>query len=73
MPVTAEQQRDAGIKLQSLAEEYREINPYLDNRLALKIAIMTHPKTAEKYLGYSVRQDGRDEALRFLVNYRAPQ
>ena len=73
MRVTAEQQHNAGIKLQELANEYREMNPALDNKLALKIAFMTHPLTAERYLGYAVRHDGRDEALRFLINYRAPQ
>ena len=72
MRVTAEQQHNAGIKLQAIADEYREINPDLDNKLALKIAIMTNPNLAERYLGYAVRHDGRDEGLRFLMNYRAP-
>ena len=72
MRVTAEQQHNAGIQLQSIADEFREINPALDNKLALKVAMMMNPSLAEKYLGYSVRHDAKDEAKRILMNYRLP-
>lgn len=68
--VSAEQQHNAGIKLWSIAGEYREINPALDTKLAMKLAMMTHPNLAERYLGYSVRHDAKDEARRILINYR---
>ena len=73
MRVTAEQQHNAGAKLQSIADDFREMNPYLDKRLALKLAMMANPNLAEKYLGYAVRHDARNEVLRILIHYRAPQ
>ena len=71
MRVTAEQQQKAGIKLWSIADDYRDINPALDTKLALKLAMMIYPNLAEKYLGCPVRHDAQDEGRRIIMNYRS--
>ena len=73
MHVTAEQQHNAGAKLWSIANDFREMNPALDQKLAFKLALLANPKTAEIYLGSPVRQDARNEALRIVVNYQPPR
>jgi hypothetical protein len=73
MRATAEQQHNAGIKLQEIADQCREINPALDQKLALNVAMMMNPNLAEKYLGYSVRHDAIDDGKRILMNYQVPR
>ena len=70
MRVTQEQKHNAGVKLWSIAEQYKEIRPDLSDKVVLNLAMMSYPDLAEHYLGCPVRRDGVDEARKFLMNIR---
>ena len=66
MQVSVKQSQQAGIQLLDIAEQYKEFRPELNDKQALKLAMIGNPDLAEIYLGCAVRRDAVDEVRRFL-------
>ena len=68
MQVTAKQSQQAGIQLLDIAEQYKEFRPGLNDKQALKLAMIGNPDLAEIYLGCEVRRDAVEDVKKFLLN-----
>ena len=68
MRVTPRQSHEAGIELLRIAEVYKEFRPELDDKTALKLAILGNPDLGERYTGLPIRRDGVGEVKNFLLN-----
>jgi hypothetical protein len=67
MQVSAKQSHKAGIQLLDIAEQYKEFRPDLNDKQALKLAMLANPELGESYLGCAVRCDAVDEVRKFLT------
>lgn len=70
MRITARQKHDAGIELLRIAGEYKQFRSDLNDRDALKLAMLSNPDLAAAYIGCPVRDDAVDEVKNFLTNAR---
>jgi hypothetical protein len=68
MRVKAKQSHEAGIELLRIAEVYKQYRPDLDDKTALKLAILGNPDLGERYTGLPIRRDGVGEVKNFLPN-----
>jgi hypothetical protein len=68
MRVNPRQSHEAGIELLRIAEVYKEFRPELDDKTALKLAILGNPDLGERYIGLPIRRDGVGEVKNFLLN-----
>ena len=69
MRTNALQKREAGIELQRIADQYKEYRSDLTDMEALKLAMLSKPALAERYLGRPIRRDGFDDVKKFLTNF----
>ena len=68
MRANARQSHDAGIELLKIVELYKQFRPELDDKTALKLAILGHPDLGERYTGLPIRRGGGREVKNFLLN-----
>jgi hypothetical protein len=68
MRLSTKQSHNAGIELLDIAEQYKEFRPDLNDKQALKLAMIGNPDLAEIYLGCEVRRDAVDDVKKFLAN-----
>jgi hypothetical protein len=66
MRVTLSEKHDAGVELLEIAQHYKKLRPELDDRYALKLAMLSNPDLAETYLGCDVRRDAVDDVKKFM-------
>jgi hypothetical protein len=68
MRVNPKKKHDAGIELWRIAGEYKQYRSELNDKEALRLAMLGNPDLAECYLGCPVRWDAVDAVRQFLVN-----
>jgi hypothetical protein len=68
MRANARRSHDAGIELLKIVELYKQFRPELDDKTALKLAILAHPDLGERYTGLPIRRGGGREVKNFLLN-----
>ena len=66
MRVTLAEKRNAGVELVEIAQEFKKLKPELDDKYALKLAMLSNPVLAETYLGCGVRRDAVDDVKKFM-------
>ncbi len=66
MRVRLVEKEEAGAELWRIAGEYKQSRSDLDDKQALKLAMLSNPELAECYLGCPVRRDAVDEVRQFL-------
>ncbi len=68
MRVRLVEKEEAGIELWRIAGQYKQSRSDLNDKQALKLAMLGNPELAECYLGCPVRRDAADEVRKFLMN-----
>jgi hypothetical protein len=68
MRVRVIEKEEAGIELWRIAGEYKQSRSDLNDKEALKLAMLGNPELAECYLGRPVRRDAVYEVRKFLAN-----
>jgi len=67
MRVRVIEKEEAGIELWRIVGEYKLSRSDLNDKQALKLAMLGNPELAECYLGCPVRRDAVDEVRKFLL------
>ena len=66
MRVSAVKRYEAGVQLWRIAGEYKQYRSDLNDKEALKLAMLGNPDLAEAYMGCEIRRDAVDEVRKFL-------